>query len=414
MVKQIFDTRDKKPKVYNIAILSGITAAVMAVLLLLGDRVPLAVISGVIVIYVALVIFMLMQAFYRQLQYNPYSYNTIYYFGFSLFLLSILISHIILTVRILGRPGDFDIYSIAGLLLDSAAAYVRLSAPLILVFSVLLVVSNISLLLHEVRRFVNVLGILLAFLMVAGEVFLFFADRYASGSIRDILVHDLLVNLFACFYLYFECMVIGAAVGDLIAATYRPAPDKDFIIILGCSIRKDGTPTPLLAGRINKALAFYRWQLKTTGKAAVFVPSGGQGPDESISESLCMRNYLVEHGVPDEHILMEDQSTSTYENMKFSKELIQSVTSKTKDASDVKVAFSTTNYHVFRSGMMGRRVKMRAQGMGAKTKWYFWPNAAVREFAGLLSSHRGKQLIILVAMIAIYVGLAFLQYGTQL
>ena len=408
MKKQIFDTRNVKPKVYNIAILSTITAVVMAVLIMLRDRVPLAVTSAVIVIYVALVIFMLIQAFYRQLQYNPYSYNTIYYFGFSLFLLSVLISHIILTVRILQQPDHYDIYSIAGMLLDSAAAYVRLSAPLILVFAVLLVISNISLLRHEVRRFVNVLGILLAFLMVGGEVLLFFADRYASGSVREIMIHDLLINLFACFYLYFECMVIGAAAGDVIAARYQPAMDKDYIIILGCSIRKDGTPTPLLAGRINRALGFYRKQLETTGKAAILVPSGGQGKDEVISESLCMRNYLTEHGVPDEHILMEDRSSNTFENMKFSKELIHAANP------NAKVAFSTTNYHVFRSGMMGRRVKLRAQGMGSKTKWYFWPNAAVREFAGLLQNHRIKQVIILGSMIVIYVGLAFLQYATQL
>ena len=405
MKKKVFDTRDKKPKVFNIAILSGVTAAVVAVLVVLGDAVPLAVISSVIVVYVALVILMLLQAFYRQLQYNPYSYNTVYYFGFSLFLLSVLISHIVLTVRIFLDPGAYDIDHIAGELLGSAVWYVKISAPLVLVFSVLLVVSNISLLRHEVRRFVNVLGILLAVLMVTGEVFLFFVTVPSEGAGQEVLVREILINLFACLYLYFECMVIGAAAGDLIAALYEPAMDKDFIIILGCGIRKDGTPTPLLAGRINRALDFYRRQLEATGKAAVLVPSGGQGPDEVISESLCMRNYLVEQGVPQEHILMEDRSANTYENMKFSKELIQAV------RPDGKVAFSTTNYHVFRSGMMGRRVKLRAQGMGSKTKWYFWPNAAVREFAGLLQSHRGKQVIILGSMIAVYVGLAVLRYA---
>ena len=135
------------------------------------------------------------------------------------------------------------------------------------------------------------------------------------------------------------------------------------------------------------------------------MPSGGQGTDERISESLCMHNYLREQGVPEEHILMEDRSRNTYENMKFSKELID------KRNAAARVAYSTTNYHVFRSGMMARRVKMRAQGMGSKTKWYFWPNAAVREFAGLLQNHRLKQGIILASMIVIYVGLAFLAYG---
>ena len=53
---------------------------------------------------------------------------------------------------------------------------------------------------------------------------------------------------------------------------------------------------------------------------------------------------------------------------------------------------------------------MRAQGMGAKTKWYFWPNAAVREFVGLLTSHKLKQGLILGSMIAAYVVMTVLAY----
>ena len=399
-----FDTRKKKPKVYNIAIASGITAAAVAVMILAGGEALLPVISVTVTVYLAVVLGMLITAFFRQLQYNPYSYNTIYYFGFSLFVLSVLITHIVQTVYILQNQEGYRISSIASLLLGSARNYMLLSSPLVLAFSVALVVSNISLLRHEVRRFVNVLGILLAFLLVAGELFLFFADRYFSGSFTELIIHELLVSLFAAFYLYFECMLIGAAVGDVIAARYWPDKDKDFIIILGCSFRKDGTPTPLLAGRINRALDFYRQQLAETGKAAVLVPSGGKGSDERISEALCMKNYLLAQGVPEEHILMEDRSRNTYENMRFSKDLIDAVNP------EAKVAFSTTNYHVFRSGIMARRVKLKAQGMGAKTKWYFWPNAAVREFAGLLSQHKGKQAIILISMVAIYVGLVFLAY----
>ena len=53
---------------------------------------------------------------------------------------------------------------------------------------------------------------------------------------------------------------------------------------------------------------------------------------------------------------------------------------------------------------------MRAVGMGAKTKWYFWPNAAVREFVGLLTKHKGKQALILGALVAAYVVLTLLAY----
>ena len=177
-----FDIRNKKPKVFNIAILSAAAAAVILVLILLKDSVPLLAVSVVITVYLGLVIFFLVKAFFQQLQYNPYSYNTIYYFGFSLFLLSVFISHLTLTVNIAKQPAVYDLHSVAALLLSTAKVYMLLSAPLIIIFSVLLFISNISLLRHEVRRFANVLGILLAFLMVGGEVLLYFADYYATGS----------------------------------------------------------------------------------------------------------------------------------------------------------------------------------------------------------------------------------------
>ena len=113
---------------------------------------------------------------------------------------------------------------------------------------------------------------------------------------------------------------------------------------------------------------------------------------------------LTEAGVPEEQIIEEDQSTDTLENMKFSKEKIMARNP------EAKVIFSTNGYHVFRSGIWARRVKMRAIGISAKTKWYFWPNAAVREFIGLLTEHRVKQIVIFASMILVHVVLTILYY----
>ena len=107
-------------------------------------------------------------------------------------------------------------------------------------------------------------------------------------------------------------------------------------------------------------------------------------------------------------MLLEDRSTDTAENMKNSKELILA-----RNEAAV-VAFATTKYHVFRSGLKARRVKLRALGMGSRTKWYFWPNAAVREFVGLLTQHRGKQAAILIALILFYTVLTVANYKLPL
>ena len=419
-MKLRFDTLDKKPKVWSIGILTLIVGAVLAALWISGGETQAAVMSAAVAVYLLAVIALLLRAFFRQLRYNPYSYNTIIYMGFALFLLAVLAMQAYLTVHLFRHPGKYGASMILSILLGSAKNYMMLSFPFMFVFSAALCVSNVSLIRHEGFRGVNVLGIILSFLLIGGAVFIFCFDYAASGSMIEVMIHDLIVNFSAAVYLYFECMLIGVIIADALAVRYEPEPDKDFIIILGCGIRKDGTPTPLLRGRIDRALAFAEKQKTLTGKEPVFVTSGGQGPNEAVSESASMKGYLLEKGVPEARIIEENHSTSTLENMKFSKSLIlKSVRPKKQapqeywpslDDPEAKIAFSTTNYHVFRSGLCARRVKMRAVGMGAKTKWYFWPNAAVREFVSLLTEHRGKQALIFGGMIVFYVVLTVLAY----
>lgn len=399
-----FDTRNKKPKLWNIAAVSCVTAAVIGFLVYQGPDRYAAVISGISDLYYLIVMVLLFLAFIKQLQYNPYSYNTIYYMGFLIFVLSVFITNVFLTVRIVRDPDVWNSRQIIYTLLRSASFYMQISFPFILIFSTALCISNISLIRHEGRRFVNLLGIILSVLLIAGEIFLFLYDNYA-GSMRQVFIHDLFAYTFAAVYLYFECMLIGTIIANIIVVNYEPEADKDFIIILGCGMRKDGTPTPLLRGRIDRAVAFYEKQKALTGKELKFIPSGGQGPREVTTECASMKQYLLERGIPEHLIIEEDKAENTYENMKFSKAKIEECGGK-----GAKIAFSTTNYHVFRSGLLARRVKMRAQGIGAKTKWYFWPNAAVREFTGLLTEHRGKQTLIFGSLIAAYIVLTVLNY----
>ncbi len=391
---------------YNVLILTVITAGILFVMYLRKD--PNAVFISVLLdVYLILVEILLVSALLKQMQYNPYSYNTIYYSGFALFILFVLIVELALTVRIIHDPGVYSTSDIISLMQVSARTFMILSFPFVLGFSVMLIISNISLIRHEGARFVNALGIAFGILFSGGVGLLFFLDRLVTDDPKDILYHQLFINLYAALYLYLECMLVGTIIASLIVVRYHPARDKDYMIILGCGIRKDSTPTPLLRGRIDRALRFYRKQKEENGKEMIFVASGGQGKDEVISEGLSIKRYLMEQGIPEEQIILEDRSTSTFENMKFSKEKIEEHEPITKDT---RIAFSTTNYHVFRSGLFARRVKMRAIGIGAKTVWYFWPNAWVREFVGLLTEHRGKQALTIGGMIAIFALLTWMLY----
>ena len=390
-------TRKKKPKLYGLLIFSAVFAAAVGILYALTQTsgfngVPY--ITVLMPLYFAAVLVILAVSLKRQIEYNPYSYNTIYYFGFALFVLSVLVTHIAAAIRYFMNTEGYGFRDTARIVLDSARQYMIVTLPLLVIFAIGLLVSNIVLIKKEGKSLANTLGILLAFALLAGEGLLIWLGSIASGGF------DVAVNLLCAIFVYAECMLFGAIFADLLAAIHVPSYDKDYIIILGCRVAKNGEPMPILQKRIDRAIAFYDEQVSRTGKAPVFIPSGGKGSDEPLSEAECMRNYLISKGFTDEQIILEDESRNTLENMRFSFKKIPA---------EAKCAFSTSGYHVFRSGIAANRAqKFKAEGVGAPSRWYFWPNASVREFIGLLTGHRGKQLLVLLGLIAIYLLLSFL------
>ena len=174
-------------------------------------------------------------------------------------------------------------------------------------------------------------------------------------------------------------LLAGMILAGFIAARHQPAYDKDFAIIPGCSISKQGGLLPLLKGRTNRAIRFAWDQERATGKPVRYIPTGGQGPDEIMSEGSAMEMYLLSHSAEQYEILPEKKSVNTYENMLFAKRLID------EEMPDAKVCYVTTNYHVLRSGILARKAGLDAEGLASGTKWYFWPNGYVREMVGILS-----------------------------
>ncbi|MBQ6569513.1 MAG: YdcF family protein, partial [Clostridia bacterium] len=208
-------------------------------------------------------------------------------------------------------------------------------------------------------------------------------------------IYDFIESLVYLTISYLECILIGTIVTAIEAVHKNVKHDKDYMIILGCKIRGDGTLPPLLKNRVDRAIAFRSEQLSATGKDLIFVPSGGQGDDEVMPEAQAMKNYLLEHGIDENRILTEDKSKNTYENIKFSKELIGNA--------DAKIAFSTTNYHVLRAGLIATAHGLITEGIGAKTKAYFWINAFIREFIGTLFSERKKHILVFASIAVILI-----------
>ena len=293
-------------------------------------------------------------------------------------------------------------YPVWLLVLDFAQAgkkFFAASRPGLFLFSLSLIVSNIALLRHERPRFQNLLGILLGLILIGAGAGTYAASRFLYRydlSYDAMRVITMIRNTVGLAFTYVECILLGTIICGLRAAKHVPAPDRDYILILGCCFRKDGTLTPLLKARVDKALDFWRMQKEKTGKAAFIIPSGGQGRNESMPEAKAMSNYIAGTDIPSEYVLPEDQSVNTFQNMQFSKDIIDG---KNPDSSAAKVCYVTTNYHVLRSGILANKVKLSAEGLGAKTKWWFWPNAFVRECAAFFSN-RNMMILYLSILLA--------------
>lgn len=326
-----------------------------------------------------------------------YDYSTIYYAGFSLFALATGLVMLSVTVSRLAHPESYSMYSAYAAVSGASVRYMMLTTPVILFFAAAVAVSNIALLRHERPRPQNILGLLLSILLLIGEGtgwYLFTLN--IMGSDWQGRLSNALQNTYATLFIYCQCMLTGAVICGIKAARHIPAADKDFIIILGCWFRPDGTLPPLLRGRADQALSFWRSQREKTGKEARFVPSGGQGRNEPMPEANAIRNYLLSRDVEDRLILPETGSVNTLQNMEFSREIIQNTDPKGK------IIFSTSSYHVFRSGLLAKEAGLSAEGIGCRTKWWFWPNAFVRETAGLLQKRWKQEVLFLIVLVVFF------------
>ncbi len=326
-----------------------------------------------------------------------YSYSTIYYAGFFFFALILGINLSYLTVMHLLNPAEYVMSTAVGRIESAGPMFMQFTMLPVVIFAFSMIISNIVLLRHERTRIKNLLGILTGVLLLIGEgIGLWLRVRPFSGSEWEYRIYSTIESVFATTFVYFECMLLGSVICGRKAARHVPSMDRDVIIILGCYFRPDGTLTPQLKGRADRALSFWNKQKKLTGKEAVFIPSGGQGNDEPVPEAEAIRRYLISRGIREDLIYPECRSANTYENMKFSKKIVDGL------GPGAKAVFATTDYHVFRSGVWANLAGLKAEGIGAKIKWWYWPNAFMRECAGLLARRWRTELLLLAALVLLF------------
>ncbi|MBQ7795905.1 MAG: YdcF family protein, partial [Lachnospiraceae bacterium] len=170
----------------------------------------------------------------------------------------------------------------------------------------------------------------------------------------------------------------------------------DYVIVLGTQVQGE-TVSKMLENRLDKAYEYAKVHPNT-----VFILSGGKGEGEDISEAQAMYDYLKKRGVPEYQMIMEDRSVSTYENLVFSKILIdereKNRRSWIKDLMNrsgylvppdeevtIRVGIVTSNFHVLRAKGIAKHIGLpNVSGIAAKSDPVMFLHFCVRECFAIL------------------------------
>lgn len=178
---------------------------------------------------------------------------------------------------------------------------------------------------------------------------------------------------FLVFFTLIEVVILGYSF-------IRNTDEADYLIILGAGLRGE-TMTMTLKQRMESSYEF----LEKYNNCKYVVVSGGQGQGESIAESEAMKRYLISKGVDENRIIVENKSTSTYENLEFSKRLIEEHSDKNVENLSVKVA--TSDFHSFRAYLLSRKCGYKnITSYGCPINPIFIPTYYVREFFALIKT----------------------------
>ena len=193
------------------------------------------------------------------------------------------------------------------------------------------------------------------------------SNKYPTDArtLKRIFTFILCVGLLVCGIT--EAIIIKASFGD-------PRRHCDYMVVLGAGVRGN-VPSLSLQNRIDAAYDYLTEHPDVTA-----ILSGGQGDGENITEAQCMFDHLTAMGIPENRLIMEDQATSTWENLNFSLNLIEERTGKRPE----EIGVLSSEYHLFRASLFADACGVEFLGIPAKTtKLSLRINYFMREVAGV-------------------------------
>jgi len=269
-------------------------------------------------------------------------------------------------------------------------------APLLV--AAYLVVNGVTMLRRESVRPANLLSLVVGVGILAVIGFRLATPLTSSGELA--LSATIVMLLFG--YVSFQC--VSFVLYAFLYGRLHVLRTADFVVVLGSGLLDGGRIPPLLASRLDRGHAVFR-ALAARGNDPVLIVSGGKGSDEQVSEADAMAAYLTARGFPADRIELEDQSANTEQNLANTMAIMDRL------RPGATCVIVTSNYHVFRTAMIARRIGVRGQVTGARTAGYYWPSATLREFAAVFLSYKAVNLAVCAVLVAVPVMVTLLHHA---
>ena len=166
-------------------------------------------------------------------------------------------------------------------------------------------------------------------------------------------------------------------------STKKYDDDCEYLMILGSVILGEDTPSGQLVERMDRAVVY----LKSHSNAKAVCCGGCFRKEQKVSEAQIIKNYLMNNGIEEERILLEDKSTTTYENFEFALKIIADDSGKSVE--ETKIAYLTSDYHIFRSGIIAKQSGIKdVLRVSAKSESLKWKRYLREYFVGYDLAYR--------------------------
>ncbi len=151
------------------------------------------------------------------------------------------------------------------------------------------------------------------------------------------------------------------------------------MVILGCGLEENGDPSQMMKNRLDAALEYI-----AENDIETIIVSGGKGSDEKFAESSVMKKYLVANGIKSDKIIEENKSTSTFENLSFTKELLEKI--QQNENEEYSLIIVTSDFHMFRSKLIANELGFNVKGVPSSISMIEIPQRHVREYFAIINT----------------------------